>query len=753
MSYIKKLFTYAFVEPITYSYDVYEQVCVTENEGATWTKTYIEGAEVVFIRNYTYPEDHDLAYTMWFIEIGNPVTTCTNELVTYTTTTNGYYDEVNDMAWNAGGIAVEAVILGGGYSFVPSPGIIGVVTGLTNPEDADGFSYMGMKYAFYFNRDTFKVIESGSFPLMDNQGTPAGELPYVDGDVFYIRKSENMVRYYVNGILIHTTEETMRDNMAVDLSVYASGDQINDFNVSYTVDMCGQADGSSYSIGSINIGTGTRNMSGGSAGSADYDPVCAKVKYALCGQSDGKAVNRAGMSVGHDIPLSGISYGTSTANYCQSDWYINVKLEPLDALASDYAYTESDTSLEPLDTHAESGLLTPQYASSNGLLVPIYGAGTMSSTLLMQVDGTLEPLDSLAADRPYAEVDESLAPITGIGGEAIVLDGIAYIYVPSFSITAEGTTGDPNSAYIDVPSLSVIGYTGAVLDEEVSLLSVVASGSVANMGRAEIAVPRMTIDAFGYVGSAGRAYVLYSQYLSVEAYGGATALELQVPKFSIDAAGLVGGIARAEIAVPKLTVVAEATMEDYGSAIIDVPGFISLAGFANIDVPGFSIVGHGYQEVVEADAAFVMNTENLALTEYNNYAFDNILCLGDTYYGVRADGLYELTGDTDITDAVAATFETVPSDYGDIQVKNIPVAYVTARSESKFTVQSVHDEKLSAGELTETVNDKSPYNWRVKLSRGTKAVHWGFVFDNVEGSDFQIQSFTSDVNTLGRRRR
>lgn len=51
-----------------------------------------------------------------------------------------------------------------------------------------------------------------------------------------------------------------------------------------------------------------------------------------------------------------------------------------------------------------------------------------------------------------------------------------------------------------------------------------------------------------------------------------------------------------------------------------------------------------------------------AVTEYKNFAFENVLRFGDRFFGVQNDGIYELTGDTDNGEPIIAKVRTFYTD-------------------------------------------------------------------------------------------
>lgn len=140
--------------------------------------------------------------------------------------------------------------------------------------------------------------------------------------------------------------------------------------------------------------------------------------------------------------------------------------------------------------------------------------------------------------------------------------------------------------------------------------------------------------------------------------------------------------------------------------------------------------------------AWVLNTENIAVTQYTNYAFNSYAELGGQYYGAASDGIYLLQGDNDAGAAIQAYFRAPLTDYGIAELKRAPQFYFGYTSTGELLFKAVvvspngvkeeHWYKLEArpaAGLRET---------RTKVGKGLQSVYWQYELHNIDGADFNL---------------
>ncbi len=160
---------------------------------------------------------------------------------------------------------------------------------------------------------------------------------------------------------------------------------------------------------------------------------------------------------------------------------------------------------------------------------------------------------------------------------------------------------------------------------------------------------------------------------------------------------------------------------------------------------GIEFNGRGYAVYPNFDVtintayaeAFVMNLLTQEVTRYTNYPFSHLAKIGNDYYGIKADGLYKITGNLDLTDPVTdiTSMTTKATDFGEFQIKN--VSHLYANADSAFNVTAIVDDVLSVQQAAIFAGRK------VKLGQGAKGRYWAFKLDNfskLQGLEFLPKS-------------
>ncbi len=160
---------------------------------------------------------------------------------------------------------------------------------------------------------------------------------------------------------------------------------------------------------------------------------------------------------------------------------------------------------------------------------------------------------------------------------------------------------------------------------------------------------------------------------------------------------------------------------------------------------GFSI---GITLGDETHTTWVMNTEGQAFRQYDNYPFNSYAKIGDRYFGASADGIYELVGDTDDGEPIAAHLRTGLMNFGTMQMKRFEMAYMGLATDGTMRLKVI---------TTSPQGDKIAYYYRmnerptpvaqenrIKIGRGLESVYWSFELSNEDGADFEV----SDMELL-----
>lgn len=128
-----------------------------------------------------------------------------------------------------------------------------------------------------------------------------------------------------------------------------------------------------------------------------------------------------------------------------------------------------------------------------------------------------------------------------------------------------------------------------------------------------------------------------------------------------------------------------------------------------------------------------------ATTQYLNFDFNSMVNFNGKALAANAEGIFELTGDTDNGKAIDAYFEPVTSDIGTIYPKRMRYAYVEMKIQGSLDlVIAVDGGSTQTYRITGT--DMKPKRYRVPISRVLNGTYWLYQFKNVNGVDFSIDS-------------
>lgn len=149
----------------------------------------------------------------------------------------------------------------------------------------------------------------------------------------------------------------------------------------------------------------------------------------------------------------------------------------------------------------------------------------------------------------------------------------------------------------------------------------------------------------------------------------------------------------------------------------------------------------------------VLNLATQAPYFYDNFAFTGFASQKGRQFAVGPDGLYELTGDDDAGQLIAAHVTTGLNDLGTPLLKTVDAAYVGYTADQAMTLTATVGQADGAMSidypLAETADALTQA--RVKLGKGVKARYWQFALANNHGGDFTIETLEVLPVVLGRR--
>lgn len=157
--------------------------------------------------------------------------------------------------------------------------------------------------------------------------------------------------------------------------------------------------------------------------------------------------------------------------------------------------------------------------------------------------------------------------------------------------------------------------------------------------------------------------------------------------------------------------------------------------------------------------AWVVNAETRAFVKYRNFPFNSFARIGNRYFGCAGDGIYELAGDDDNGEPIEAVVRGGLSDMGSSLLKNMPAVYIGYSGADQMVLKVTVMTAQKNGDLTreehwyrmEPRQANALRENRVKLGRGLKSTYWGWELTNINGADFEVDTFSWYPVVLERR--
>ena len=142
--------------------------------------------------------------------------------------------------------------------------------------------------------------------------------------------------------------------------------------------------------------------------------------------------------------------------------------------------------------------------------------------------------------------------------------------------------------------------------------------------------------------------------------------------------------------------------------------------------------------------AWVLNTENIAVTQYTNYNFNSYASYDSRYFGASESGIYRLSGDDDAGEAIQAYFRAPLTDFGFASLKRAPEFAIGYTSTGdlllKAVVVSPNGIKEEHWYRLEPRPALGTRETRKQTGKGLKSVYWQYEIHNINGADFQINT-------------
>lgn len=286
--------------------------------------------------------------------------------------------------------------------------------------------------------------------------------------------------------------------------------------------------------------------------------------------------------------------------------------------------------------------------------------------------------------------------------------------LPALRIASTGG----GQAIIGFPSVKLYASSSrnylASVNKPLSTLTLASTAHVDASAWLSSALPSLEIDATGYISGNG--------YLSKSIAG-----------VRLTASAIGGSLSGLSRAIPALKVSSSASWTVVSTNTLTLPAVRLYSSATNGDI-----------------VAILMNMKNFALTEYTNYNYNSIGFFNGKMVGVKADGVYELTGDTDDGSNIEWSFKTGKLDIDDGVVKK--TRYVWLSYKPSGDLQLIVDDGEHEYEYDVESYKQIDNGVRVKLGKGIRNRYLQFELKNIANEKITLDRMRIFLEPTGKNR-
>lgn len=227
-----------------------------------------------------------------------------------------------------------------------------------------------------------------------------------------------------------------------------------------------------------------------------------------------------------------------------------------------------------------------------------------------------------------------------------------------------------------------------------------------------------------------------------------------LPLFTCSATGVQGIVGSVDRELPSIQILASGLSGQVGSfdqllpaITISSRGYTQPIGTANLTLPMFYISASGQQALVDAEyLVLVMNTKNMAVSEYDWSGFNSFAYFNGEYLGAKSGSIHVLSGDDDAGSVIASEIKLGQIPVDSIKPRDV---YVLGRATGMMALTIEADEdtekEVKIAYMLETLNLD-----RAKIPRGIKPTYFSLSLENKNGSDFDIDAIQIYAERLSR---
>jgi len=348
--------------------------------------------------------------------------------------------------------------------------------------------------------------------------------------------------------------------------------------------------------------------------------------------------------------------------------------------------------------------------------------------------GALQPLRSAGSGRTLSTSQNILSGLSAYGADAV---GYAVAVGALRGLVAEGEGGlGAPSFTAGIAALSPLtgvsyGFTGTVGSAEVVLGPLAVIGSQGAYAQASGAFTRGLTSYGENLQGRDEASMLNLLGAFEDAQGAPIMLAVINADMEVEGILLVQGIAPALMIEMLNATDTTALQQELQALLATVMSAQSVTG----DPSRYTV--------------WALNTVINGMTRYDNYAFNSLARVGQSYFGASRDGLYRLEGPDDDGVRIDSQINLGRMNFGTQQRKALPFVYVGIASDGRPVLKVEADGETFYYRLRDWSTELE--NQRFELGRGLRAAYYNLTIINEGGHAFELAEIEFTPVTLKRR--
>lgn len=621
--------------------------------------------------------------------------------------------------WDAGARSVALLEGDGAYSFSVGPAT-GIVCGLNSADNDAG--YHELDHSFW--------IEAGTYRIQEGDLAKTVSLTYANSEaIFKIERIGTVVRYYVDAVLVYTSDTSSIGTVFLDCSLYSYLDAI----------YLGDLDTTSATYNTVTVTAEFTPLIAASSDSEDVAFVTTQLKELVA-------------------TLNGDAVPSVAAQFLPLAVTTSVSSEP--RIVAEFL---------PLQAKVDSTEL-PNIATIYAEFAPLF---SWSDTDFPTITAEFLPLNAFGVDTGDGIVTASLQPLQATpmaglstyfsmqwpiwAGVIPVRNRVAFT-IPAPELDITGTVHTSRIEFI-IPAPTISAYGGGITTFTIPAPTLAIAGTTQQLARVEFEIPAPELAMTALVGDTGRvAFTLPAPTLKAYS-GGRVSFTLPAPVVTV--AGTTEILARVALHIPSPVVAMAGEVYGLARVAFEIPAPILAVGRGNwveFEIPAplvavsATYVGTTTQAAEEVTYAVNLNTG--AVTQLLLGGFDKLVTAHGRLYGLKDGALTRLEGNVDGTETlIPATIRFAANTFDTNNVKRISNVYWSTRESDGITMDLIADERTVW--RYQTTTDTAPAFGTHKIKTGLGVVFHtaGIVLRNRDGGTLDIGGGEFIVHPLSRKPR